>query len=165
MRQTPLEQKITALAAPVIADLGFELVWVKIIGEGNSQNVQIMAENPETKRLGIDDCAKLSKAIAAVMEVEDPISGAYRLELSSPGIDRLLVREKDFEDYAGFEAKLETDTPNENGQKRFRGVIKGIKQNLISLDTDTGEVEIPFGALAKAKLVLTDDLIKATANR
>ncbi len=163
MKQTPLEQKITQIAAPVIADLGFELIWVRIVGEGNSQNVQIMAEDPITKRLGVDDCARLSKAVAAVLDVEDPISGAYRLELSSPGIDRLLVREKDFEDYSGFEAKLETAMPNENGQKRFRGVIKGIENSNVLLNTDTGDVEIPFGALSKAKLVLTDELIKRTA--
>jgi ribosome maturation factor RimP len=164
MKHTVLEQKIADIARPIVEDEGFDLICVRIVGEGNSQNVQIMAENPETKKIGLDECARVSKAVAAVLDVEDPINGAYRLEVSSPGIDRPLVREKDFEDYAGFEAKIEINMPNENGQKRFRGRIKGIENSLVSLDTDAGEVEIPFNALAKAKLVLTDELIKATAN-
>ena len=164
MKTTPLENKISEIARPVIEDMGLDLVCVKVIGEGGSRSVQIMAEDPKTRRLGIDDCTKLSKAISMVMDVEDPIEGAYRLEVSSPGIDRPLVREQDFEDFAGFEAKIETDTPAENGQKRFRGQIKGLKDGIVLLDTDTGEVEIPFGSLNKAKLVLTDELINATAN-
>lgn len=164
MRMTPLENRIYKLADPVIEDLGFALVNVKVIGEAAAPTVQIMAEDPATRRLGVDDCAKISRALSAVLDVEDPISSAYRLEISSPGIDRILTREKDFEDYTGFEVKLETLMPNENGQKRYRGVIKGMEEGKILLGTDTGDVEIPYSALAKAKLVLTDDLIKATAN-
>lgn len=164
MKQTPLEKKITELALPVAEDLGLEIVAVKIVGEGGSQNVQIMAEDPKTGRILLDDCAKLSKAVSAVMDVEDPINGAYRLEVSSPGIDRPLTRLKDFVTYEGFEAKVESDTPNAIGQKRFRGVIKGVKDEQILIDTDQGEEEIPFASLVKAKLVLTDELIKKTAN-
>lgn len=125
-----------------------------------------MAEDPATGRLGIDDCTKISKAVAALLDVEDPISGKYVLEVSGPGIDRLLIREKDFETYKGFEAKIETALPTETGQKRFRGVLNGIDENnRIAMTTDNGEeVEIPFSALSKAKLVMTDDLIKKTAN-
>jgi len=159
-----MEDKIATIAAPVIADHGYELVCVKIVGENGSQNVRIMAEDPKTKRLGVDDCTKISKAVSAVLDVEDPIDGAYRLEVSSPGIDRPLVKESDFEDYTGYEAKLETNTPTETGQKKFKGRLKGIKNNMILIDTDQGEVEIPFGSLSKAKLVLTDELIKATKN-
>lgn len=164
MRSTPLEDKISALAEPVIADLGFSLVCVRITGENAASVVQIMAENPQTRRLGIDDCARISRALSAMMDVEDPIRGAYRLEVSSPGIDRILVKEKDFVDFTGFEVKLETITPNENGQRRFRGVIKGFEDSQILMATETGDVQIPYSALAKAKLVLTDELIKATAN-
>lgn len=164
MRYTPLEEKIARLAAPVIEDLGFSLHLIKISGEISASLVQVMAEDPTTKNLGVDDAAKISRALSAVFDVEDPISGAYRLEVSSPGIDRALTKESDFESYKGFEAKIETYTPSETGQKKFRGFIGGMQENKILLTTDTGDVEIPFGSVAKAKLVLTDELIKATAN-
>jgi len=95
--------------------------------------------------------------------VEDPIEGKYRLEVSSPGIDRLLIRLSDYEDYKGFDAKVESDTPAENGQRKFRGRIDGTKDNVICLKMDQGDAEIPFDTIIKAKLVLTDELIKATA--
>lgn len=164
MRTTPMEDKIAAMAAPVIADLGFALVCVKITGETATSVVLIMAEDPKTRRLGVDDCAKISRALSAVMDVEDPIKGAFRLEVSSPGIDRPLVRIEDFENYKGFEARLETVMPSENGQKRFKGVLQGLKNENILVTTETGDIEIPYSMLAKAKLVLTDELIKATAN-
>lgn len=166
MKYTPLEQKIANLAQPVIEDLGFALHMVKITGEGSACNVQVMAEDAATQNLGVDDAAKISRALSAVFDVEDPINGAYRLEISSPGIDRALIKESDFEAYKGFEAKVETTVPAENGQKRWRGIIDGIENGKITITTaDQGEVEIPFSALAKAKLVLTDELIKATAKQ
>jgi ribosome maturation factor RimP len=163
MKATPLEIKISKIIEPVVADMGLSLVCVRIIGEGGSQNVQVIAENPETRRLDIDSCAKLSKAISAVMDVEDPINGAYRLEVSSPGIDRILVKLEDFETYKGYEAKLETYSPIETGQKRFRGPLRGIEGNLVLITTDQGDAQIPFENITKARLVLTDELIKATA--
>ena len=162
MRLTPQEQRITDIATPVIEDLGFALICVKIASTDGAQNVQIMAEDPATGRLGVDDCAKISRALSATFDVEDPIKSAYRLEVSSPGIDRPLTREQDFETYNGYEAKVETETPNENGQRRFRGHIKGIKDGIIGMTTDQGEADIPFAEITKAKLVLTDELIKAT---
>ncbi len=164
MRFTPLESKIIDIARPVATDMALELVHVKIVGEGGSQNVQVMAEDPATGRLGVDDCAKLSRALSAVFDVEDPINGAYRLEVSSPGIDRPLTRLSDFEKYKDFDVKLEISMPNENGQKKFRGIVTGIKDGIITIDTDQGEAEVEFDSLTKAKLVLTDDLIKKTAN-
>tara|TARA_B100001989_G_scaffold252789_1_gene236218 strand:- start:2232 stop:2726 length:495 start_codon:yes stop_codon:yes gene_type:complete len=162
---TPLEMKLKALIQPVIEDLGFDLFLVQITGgNSGSTTIQIMAEDTATKNLGIDDAAKISRAISAVLDVEDPIEGTYRLEVGSPGIDRLLINKDDFEHYEGFEVKLETNTPDENGQKRFRGRLNGIKDNIIYLSTDQGEAQIPYSSLAKAKLVLTDELIKATAN-
>jgi ribosome maturation factor RimP len=164
MKQHPLELKISTIVEPVIADLGFALYCVKFTAQEGSAIVQIMAEDPATGRLGVDDCAKISRGVSAIMEVEDPIKSAYRLEVSSPGIDRFLIKPEHFEKYKGFEAKLETDTPAENGQRKFRGVIKSLEDNKVLIVTDEGEVEIPFGTLSKAKLVMTDELIKATAN-
>lgn len=164
MKKTPLEQSIIDLANPIAEDMGLAIVAVKVTGANGGQNVQVMAEEPETGRLNIDKCAELSRALSAVMDVEDPINGAYKLEVSSPGIDRPLTRLQDFENYEGFEAKLETAMPTESGQKRFRGTLKGLNEDTILIDTDQGEAEIPFSALEKAKLVLTDELIKRTAN-
>lgn len=163
MKATPLENKIAAIASPVIKDLGFALVCVSVIGESGSKNVRIMAEDPSTRNLGVDDAAKISRAVSAVLDVEDPIDGRYRLEVSSPGIDRPLLKEQDFHDFTGYEAKVETDAPAANGQRRFRGRIMGLKDGNILLATEQGEVEIPFAAAIKAKLVLTDELIKAKA--
>ncbi len=164
MKNTPLENTIIEIITPIVEDMGFNLVCVSVGSVDGSQNVQIMAEDPATKRLGVDDCAKMSRAIAAILDVEEPIKGNYRLELSSPGIDRPLTTPQDFDDYQGFEAKLETEIPTQSGQKRFRGVLQGLNESNIILKTDTGDVEIPFAALSKAKLVLTDELIKRTVN-
>ena len=164
MRTTPLEEKIKTIAVPISQDMGLDIVQVRIIGDGGSRNVQIMAENPKTRRLSIDQCTKLSKALSIVFDVEDPIDGAYRLEVSSPGIDRPLTQTKDFKEYKGFEAKLETDKPLENGQKRFKGRIAGITDNIVKLTTEAGDVELDFDSLVKAQLVLNDELINATAN-
>ncbi|MDH5723070.1 MAG: ribosome maturation factor RimP [Alphaproteobacteria bacterium] len=164
MNMTPLETKLKALIEPVVKDCGFMLFHVQCIGgDKGSTTVQVMAEDPATKNLGVDDAAKISRAVSAILDVEDPINGAYRLEISSPGIDRLLINKDDFEYYKGFEAKIETKAPDENGQKRFRGRLNGLKDNVIHLSTDQGEAQIPYSALAKAKLVLTDELIEKTA--
>lgn len=166
MRQTPLEKKVSDTIAPVIADMGFRLVAVTMIGEGSGQILRVMAEDPETRQLNVDDCAKLSRAVGTVLDVEDFIKGAYRLELSSPGIDRPLVRLDDFEEYKGFEAKVEIDPPMPNGQKRFRGRITDIEgDGIITLDTDEGLATFPFDVVQKARLVMTDDLIKAGQER
>jgi len=164
MKLTPLEQRLSEYARPVIEDLGFALVLIKVVGEGGSQNVQILAEDPATRNLGVDDAAVISRALSAVFDVEDPIKGAYRLEVSSPGIDRPLVRIEDFETYKGFEAKIESCVPAENGQKRFRGVLQGLNGESVLIDTDQGKAEIPFSNLTKAKLVMSDELIQKTAN-
>jgi len=164
MNYTPLEEKIANLVRSVIEDIGFSLHHIKITGDSGASLVQIMAEDKVTKNLGVDDAAKISRAISAVMDVEDPINGAYRLEVSSPGIDRLLFDESDFDEYKGFEVKIETAIPTENGQKRFRGFLNGIKDNKVLVKTDQGDIEIPYSSLSKAKLVLSDELIKATAN-
>ncbi|MEM7650957.1 MAG: ribosome maturation factor RimP [Pseudomonadota bacterium] len=164
MKLTPLERTLHEFIEPVVADLGFALVCVKVIGTDGSQTVQVMAEDAATKRLGVDDAAKISRAVSATMDVEDPIKGAYRLEVSSPGIDRPLVRLQDFTDYEGFEAKIESDTPAENGQRKFRGRLQGLNGENILIQTDQGDAEVPFSSLVKAKLVMNDELIQKTAN-
>ncbi len=162
MKATPMERKVADLAAPVAESLGLRLVCVRITGEGGAQNVQVIAENPATRALPLDDCTKLSRELSALMDVEDPVKSAYRLEISSPGIDRLLVSPEDFADFAGFEAKLELEFP-QDGQKRFRGILRGIEGDLVKLDMpDKGPVTVPYSGLAKARLVLTDELIKAS---
>lgn len=163
MKQTPLETKIEQIVRPVIDDMGLSLFSVKIIGEGGSKNVQIMAEDPKTKNLGVDQCAQISRAVSAIMDVEDPINGTYRLEVSSPGIDRPLRALEDFKTYQGYEVKLETDMPLLTGQKRFKGTLTGVEGETICINTEQGQAEIPFAIIAKAKLVLTEKLIKASA--
>lgn len=164
MKPTPLESKIATFTDPVITDLGYAPFCVKVTGDNGAHTVLIMAEDPETKRLGINDCTKISRAVSAVLDVEDPIKGAYKLEVSSPGIDRMLLRLEDFVAYKGFEAKVETDTPAENGQRKFRGIVADIEGEKITINTDEGTAEIDFGTIVKAKLLMNDDLIKATAN-
>lgn len=165
MQLTPLETRIAKITNPVVEDLGFVPFCVKMTSDSGQQIVQIMAEDPATQRLGVDDCAKISRAVSAVMDVEDPISGKYRLEVSSPGIDRLLLTMEHYVRYIGFDVKVESDTPAENGQRKFRGHIKSAENEIVTLDTDQGEAEIPYPTIVKAKLVLTDELIKATANK
>jgi ribosome maturation factor RimP len=161
MKQTPLEEKLTALFAPAIEDRGLRLVCVRMFGDGGLKTIQVMAENPATRKLGVDDCAKISREIAALLDVEDIMKDAYRLEVSSPGIDRPLVNLQDFADFSGFEAKVEIDPPLE-GRKRFKGRLKGTDNGLIKMETENGAVALPFAAINKAKLILTDELLKST---
>ena len=159
MNYNAIEQRVSDLITPIIKDLGYRLVLVKI---GDS-SVQILAESPLTRNLGVEDCKKISKAVSIILDVEDPIKGAYNLEVSSPGIDRPLVRIEDFGVYEGYDAKVETKVPTATGQKRFRGLIGATNGDMITITTeDQGDVELAFSALAKAKLVLTDELIKHT---
>ncbi len=155
---TPVEEAILALAEPVITAEGFELVRLKLKG-GRTQTLQIMAERPD-KTMTAQDCAKLSRALSPVFEAADPIAGAYTLEVSSPGIDRPLTRLKHYNDWQGYEAKIELDRLVE-GRKRFRGVLAGIDDEDVCLDIE-GEEDtalIPFAWITEAKLVLTDQLI------
>ncbi len=161
MINTPLEHDIIKIVNPVIEDLGFALVMLEFKGGV----LQILAENPETGNLGIDDCTTINKAISPLLEVEDPIAGAYTLEISSPGIDRPLVKAEDFAKYAGFEAKLELDMPLENGQKRFRGRLIGADNEFATLIVDGVEHKLELINIKKARLVLTDELIKATKKK
>ena len=158
MKNTPQELKIINIVRPAIEDLGYRLVLV----EFQSGILQILCENPADGSLGIDDCTKINKVISPLLEVEDPISGAYTLEISSPGIDRPLITADDFEKYKGFEAKIELDMPTESGQKRFRGKVLGSDGEFIKIHVDNTEHTLELNNIKKARLVLTDELIKAT---
>ncbi|OHC90758.1 MAG: ribosome maturation factor [Sphingomonadales bacterium GWF1_63_6] len=153
---------LTALIEPEAKALGFDLVRIKLFGSGDDRTLQIMAERPETKQLVIEDCAALSRRLSDLLDEVDPIEEAYRLEVSSPGIDRPLTRLHDFVEWGGFEARI-TVTEAIEGRKTFKGVLGGVEgQDIQFRDTKVGDVVIPFGLIDGAKLVLTDALISAT---
>ena len=152
------DQHLFDLINPVVETAGFELVRVKVTG-GKTKVLQVMAERPD-KTMTAEDCAKLSRALSPALEEADPITGSYTLEVSSPGIDRPLVRLKDFEDWQGWPAKLELNRLVE-GRKRFSGVVAGTDDGKVAFDIE-GEEEtalFPLEWIASAKLVLTDELI------
>lgn len=155
MRLSTIEQKIDGIIRPVIEELGFDLIWI----EFGSGALQIFAQDSKTGNLTLQNCKDISREISPLLEVEDPIDGRYRLEVSSPGIDRFLVREIDYERYTGCVAKIELDAPLD-GQKKFRGTIESLNDGEIALKTDTGLVNLRFSDISKAKLVMNDELIK-----
>jgi ribosome maturation factor RimP len=159
--KTAIDRRMAEIVGPVIEDMGFELVRIRLMG-GKTNTLQIMAERPEGG-IEVDQCADISTAISAILDVEDPLSDQYVLEVSSPGIDRPLTRMKDFETFEGYEAKLET-ADMVAGRKRFKGELAGVEDDevLINIDEhgETVTVGLKFDWLADAKLVLTDDLIK-----
>jgi len=160
MEHLPLLKKVERTIAPMAETMGYDIVRILMIGSGNDQTLQIMAERPDGT-MHIEDCSRLSQAVSALLDVEDLIPDAYVLEVSSPGIDRPLTRLKDFDRYKDHEARIELSTPL-NGQKRFRGMLRGLEGEDVLLDTDTGAaVHLPFRDIEKAKLVLTDELIRA----
>ncbi len=165
--------RITEVIEPEAKALGFDLVRVKIFGkseagDGDERALQIMAERPETGQLVIDDCAALSRRISDRIDAleeagEELIAGAYRLEVSSPGIDRPLTRLKDFANWAGHEARVTLTQPVEGNRKTIQGDLVGIQGDVVTLaDKKSGEVSFPFADIQSAKLVLTDRLIAAT---
>lgn len=161
MAATPLLKKIERVISPAAASMGYELVRVLMVGVGSGKStLQVMAEKPDGT-MDVEDCARLSQAVSALMDVEDIFDEAYYLEVSSPGIDRPLTRAKDFDRYKGFEARIEMDEQID-GQKKFKGLLKGIDSNdVVTLTTDKGDAALPFARIEKAKLLLTDALIEA----
>lgn len=156
---TDASARIADLITPTVEALGFRLVRVNF-GGGSRAILQVMAERPDGT-FAIEDCAALSRDLSALLDVEDPIPDEYVLEVSSPGIDRPLVRVDDFQRNAGFLTKL-TATQQIDGRRRFTGMLVGISgDHVITLKSDDGTFEIPFAMVEKAKLVLTDELIKA----
>ena len=154
-----LSQEIERIINPTVEGMGYELVRLTVSG-GHRKTLQVMAERKDGLNMSLEDCTQLSRAISAVMDVEDPIEGAYSLEVSSPGIDRPLTRPKDYERFAGFEAKLETRAPID-GRKRFKGRLKGLEAQNVKIEVEGAELALPLEEIEKAKLVLTDDLIAA----
>ncbi len=165
-RETGPALRVAVLVEPVLKDMGFRLVRVKMSGP----TLQIMAERPDGT-FSIDDCEKVSRAISPLLDVEDPIASRYQLEVSSPGIDRPLVRPADFERWVGHEAKIEMAVPVA-GRKRFRGHLEGYHEGEVRLFIENPEagqepllVGVPFADIGEARLVLTGELIAAARAR
>jgi len=160
--------RVAAIAAPVLTGLGYRLVRVRVSGTQGC-TVQIMAERPDGT-MAIEDCEAASRALSPVFDVEDPIEREYRLEISSPGIDRPLVRRSDFARYAGHEAKIEMALA-QDGRKRFRGILTGVEAEAAKLcrkDAAEGEpadVLLPIADMAEARLVLTDELVRESLRK
>ena len=165
--ETGLAAQIAAIAEPVLADLGFRLVRVVLSGR-NGTTVQIMAERPDGT-ITVEECAEISRRLSPVLDAHDPIQGQYTLEVSSPGIDRPLVRPSDFEDWAGYEAKIEMKELIA-GRKRFRGMLEGVEGEEVRIEVELDQlgrqvIGLPIGLVAEARLVLTDELIREALRR
>ena len=152
-----IDRRLAEIITPVIEDLGYELVRIRLMS-GKETTLQIMADKPDGG-IEVDDCAAISTAVSATLDVEDPILDAYTLEVSSPGIDRPLTRLKDFDAFEGYEAKLETDELID-GRRRFKGVLAGVEDDEVLINVTEGTIGLKFEWLSDAKLVLTDELIK-----
>jgi|SRR4051794_35417773 len=155
--------RIEEIITPSVSAMGYEIVRVQVSGS-QQPILQIMAERADGAAMTVEDCADISRSVSALLDVEDPIASAYTLEVSSPGIDRPLTRLKDFERFAGFEARVETRVALE-GRKRFRGILRGVADGAVQIETEQGLAALPFDGIQRAKLVLTDALIAATAAR
>lgn len=156
-----LEQQIEQLITPAIEDMGFSLVRVKFTGSGR-QTLQIMAERKNTLGMGLEDCAEISRVVSAILDVEDVIKAEYDLEVSSPGIDRPLVKLQDFIKFKGYEIKLNTSQPIE-ARKKFVGRIKDVEgEDIIFTANDQPEkvYRIPFESVHSAKLVINEEILR-----
>jgi ribosome maturation factor RimP len=158
--QQIIDRRLAGIVGPVIEGLGFELVRIRLMG-GRTRILQIMADRPDGG-IEVDDCATISTAVSAVLDVEDPIEENYVLEVSSPGIDRPLTRLKDFDMWEGYEARIET-TELIDGRRRFKGVLAGIEGDEVLIELEEGgetvTIGLKFDWLSDAKLILTDELI------
>lgn len=146
------------IIAPAVEAAGYRLVRLRLMG-GKRKTLQVMAERPDGG-MDVEDCARLSRALSEFLDAEDPIEGEYLLEVSSPGIDRPLTRLTDFARWAGHEAKLELVAPDASGRKRFKGTLLGLEGNNVVVEAGGTRLVFAFGAIAEAKLVLTDKLIE-----
>ena len=153
--------EIEPMIEPPLEEMGYRLVRVRMFGSDRAR-LQVMAEHQDGDAMTVDDCAKLSRAISAILDVEDPLPGAYVLEVSSPGMDRPLVRIGDFERFAGYEARIETGRSIE-GRRRFRGKLLGVSEGAVRIALGAGDApvayDVPYDDITAAKLVVTDDLI------
>jgi len=155
--------EIARMIAPSLEAMGYDVVRVRLSGGGRPV-LQIMAERRDGTDMTVEDCAEISRAVSALLDVEDPIAGAYVLEVSSPGLDRPLTRLDDFVRFAGCEAKLELTEPVD-GRKRFRGRLAGLDGDRLRMTTEDGDRLLPVAAIRSARLVLPDTLIADAAKR
>ncbi|ODT59664.1 MULTISPECIES: ribosome maturation factor RimP [Paracoccus] len=159
--KTAIDRRLAEIITPVIEDLGYELVRVRLQG-GKTATLQIMADRPDGG-INVDDCAQISTAVSATLDVEDPIEDNYYLEVSSPGIDRPLTRLKDFASFEGYEARLDLNQAID-GRKKFKGTLAGVEGSEVLINIEeqgqTHTIGLEFDLLSDAKLVLTDELIK-----
>ncbi len=156
--------RIETLLAPSLEAMGYRLVRVAVTGGRRAQVLQVMAERLDDKPMSVEDCTDVTHSVSALLDVEDPIETAYVLEVSSPGIDRPLVRREDYERFRGHEAKLELSAPID-GRRRFRGKLLGVEADRVRLNLGTEVVELPLVSIQRAKLVLTDELLAAQQPR
>lgn len=154
--KAPFDQRLAQIVTPTIEGLGYGLVRLRLMG-GKTKTLQIMAERADGT-MEVEDCATVSRAVSAVLDVEDPIADAYNLEVSSPGIDRPLTRLVDFERWEGYEARLETEELIE-GRRRFKGILAGVEGQEVLIEIEEGTIGLDFDWLSDAKLLLTDELI------
>lgn len=158
----PLEARLAAIIAPTLEGMGYELVRVAVLGR-DRPTVQVMADRADGGQIGVGDCEAISRVLGTVLDVEDPMPGAWTLEVSSAGIDRPLTRVKDWNRFAGHLARAELAAPLE-GRRRFAGIVLGADERAARMRLDDGsEVALPLGEIRRASLVLTDALIAATA--
>jgi ribosome maturation factor RimP len=150
--------RIEMLIAPSLEAMGYRLVRVSVTGGRRAVVLQVMAERIDEKPMSVDDCTEVTHTVSALLDVADPIETAYVLEVSSPGIDRPLVRREDYQRFRGHEAKLELAAPID-GRRRFRGKLLGIEADRVRLNLGTEVVELPLASIQRAKLVLTDELL------
>nr|WP_040305442.1 ribosome maturation factor RimP [Ahrensia sp. R2A130] len=168
VKEEGLDAKVASVIAPVIEDLGYRLVRVRMV-DHNGLTMQIFAERPDGT-MSVGECEIISKALSPVLDVEDPVTQAYNLEVGSPGIDRPLVRRSDFETWTGHTAKIET-AYLVDGRKRFRGKLVAVDGEIVKLRRDNAasgedkDADVPLHAIASASLVLTDDLIREALKR
>jgi ribosome maturation factor RimP len=154
---------VAKMIEPSLTAMGYRVVRVMLVG-GRRITLQIMAERVDEEPLTLDDCTLISRSVSALLDIADPIPCAYTLEVSSPGIDRPLVRAEDYERFRGFEARIELRVPVD-GRKRFRGRLLGTAEGDIRLATAAGETRLPLASVARAKLVITDELVSHTRPR
>jgi ribosome maturation factor RimP len=156
--------EVARIIEPSLEAMGYRLVRIMQTGGQHRPTLQVMAERSDEAAMTVDDCAQISRSVSALLDVADPIAGAYMLEVSSPGIDRPLVRPEDYDRFAGFEARIDLAAPHD-GRKRFRGRLLGRDGAAVRLAADGSEFRLPLGAIARAKLILTDDLVAAALKK
>ncbi len=159
----PRLARIVELVEPTVEAMGYGLVRL-VLGSGRAPRLQVMVERRDETPLSLEDCAEVSRALSAVLDVEDPIEGSYMLEVSSPGIDRPLTRRADFERFAGHEAAVELTQPIE-GQRRFKGRLLGLEGDVVRMVGLEREARLPIGSIRRAKLVVSDELLTGEARK